>query len=119
MKAVIFFTYFCGFSILSWGQGVFFEKISAEQAEEWGLIYRAVDDSALMDDAQALAVRLANGPTLALATMKKNINAAMDSALHEVFIAEAEGQRFAGQSEDAKEGGMAFLQKRKAEFKGK
>lgn len=95
------------------------EKISAEQAEEWGLIYRAVDDSALMEDAQALAVRLANGPTLALATMKKNINAAMDSALHEVFIAEAEGQRFAGQSEDAKEGGMAFLQKRKAEFKGK
>jgi len=40
------------------------EKISAEQAEEWGLIYRAVDDSALMEDAQALAVRLANGPTL-------------------------------------------------------
>jgi 2-(1,2-epoxy-1,2-dihydrophenyl)acetyl-CoA isomerase len=95
------------------------EKIGAEQAEDWGLIYKAVDDDALMDEARALATKLANGPTLAYSTMKKNINTAMDGALHEVFIAEAEGQRLAGESDDAKEGGMAFLQKRKAEFKGK
>jgi 2-(1,2-epoxy-1,2-dihydrophenyl)acetyl-CoA isomerase len=95
------------------------EKIGAEQAESWGLIYRAVDDETLMAEAKALAEKLANGPTLALATMKRNIATAMDGTLPEVFVAEAEGQRLAGASADAMEGGMAFLQKRKAEFKGK
>lgn len=95
------------------------EKIGAEQAEGWGLIYRAVDDDALLAEAKALAEKLANGPTLALATMKRNIATAMDGTLPEVFVAEAEGQRLAGASADAMEGGMAFLQKRKAEFKGK
>lgn len=94
------------------------EKIGAEQAEAWGLIYKAVDDDALMNEARALALKLANGPTLAYATMKKNIATALDGALPEVFLAEAEGQRLAGASDDAKEGGMAFLEKRKPEFKG-
>jgi len=95
------------------------EKIGAEQAEQWGLIYKAVDDDALMSEARALAEKLANGPTLAYATMKRNIATALDGTLPEVFLAEAEGQRIAGASADAMEGGMAFLQKRKAEFKGK
>ncbi|SMQ74200.1 Enoyl-CoA hydratase [Altererythrobacter xiamenensis] len=95
------------------------EKIGAEQAEEWGLIYKAVDDDALMSEARALAEKLANGPTLALKTMKQNIALATDGSLQQVLIAEAEGQRLAGASEDAQEGGMAFLQKRKAEFKGR
>ncbi|OZA92338.1 MAG: 2-(1,2-epoxy-1,2-dihydrophenyl)acetyl-CoA isomerase [Erythrobacter sp. 34-65-8] len=94
------------------------EKIGAEQAEEWGLIYKAVEDADLMGEARALALKLANGPTLAYATMKKNIALAMDGTLPEVLVAEAEGQRIAGASADAMEGGMAFLQKRKAEFKG-
>lgn len=95
------------------------EKIGADQAEEWGLIYKSVEDDALMDEARALAEKLANGPTLALRTMKQNIALATDGSLQQVFVAEAEGQRLAGASEDAREGGMAFLQKRKAEFKGK
>jgi len=95
------------------------EKIGAEQAEAWGLIYRAVDDDALLSEARALAEKLANGPTLALATMKRTIVTALDGTLPEVFIAEAEGQRLAGASEDAREGGLAFLEKRKAQFKGK
>ena len=95
------------------------EKIGAEQAEEWGLIYKAVEDEALMGEARALAEKLANGPTVALRTMKENIALATDGSLQQVFVAEAEGQRLAGASEDAKEGGMAFLQKRKAEFRGK
>ncbi|MHA6333784.1 enoyl-CoA hydratase-related protein [Qipengyuania sp. CAU 1752] len=94
------------------------EKIGAQQAEDWGLIYKAVDDSALMDEARALAEKLANGPTLALRTMKQNIATALDGAIQQVFVAEAEGQRMAGASADAMEGGMAFLQKRKATFKG-
>jgi 2-(1,2-epoxy-1,2-dihydrophenyl)acetyl-CoA isomerase len=95
------------------------EKIGAAQAEEWGLIYKTVDDAALMDEASALAARLASGPTLSYATMKRTIATALDGTLPEVLLAEAEGQRIAGGSEDAREGGMAFLQKRKAEFKGK
>jgi 2-(1,2-epoxy-1,2-dihydrophenyl)acetyl-CoA isomerase len=95
------------------------EKIGAEQAEEWGLIYKACDDETLLDEARALATKLANGPTLALKTMKQNIALAADGSLQQVFVAEAEGQRIAGASDDAKEGGMAFLQKRKAEFKGR
>jgi 2-(1,2-epoxy-1,2-dihydrophenyl)acetyl-CoA isomerase len=51
--------------------------------------------------------------------MKRNIATAMDGTLPEILLAEAEGQRIAGASEDAMEGGMAFLQKRKANFKGK
>jgi len=94
------------------------EKISGEQAEEWGLIYKCVDDAALMSEARALAEKLANGPTIAYAQMKRNIATAMDGNLQQVLLAEAEAQRVAGGTADAMEGGMAFLQKRKAEFKG-
>ncbi|GGD94888.1 enoyl-CoA hydratase [Tsuneonella deserti] len=95
------------------------EKIGAERAEEWGLIYRCVDDEALMGEATTLAEKLAAGPTLSYATMKRNIAIALDGGLPDVLLAEAEGQRIAGASEDAMEGGMAFLQKRKAAFKGR
>ena len=95
------------------------EKIGAQQAEDWGLIYKAVGDAALMDEANALARRLAEGPTLAYATMKRNIATALDGTVNDVFLAEAEGQRLAGDSADAMEGGMAFLQKRKPAFTGR
>ena len=95
------------------------EKIGAEQAEDWGLIYKAVDDEALMDEAMALATRLSEGPTVAYATMKANIATALDGTLPQVLLVEAEGQRTAGASADAMEGGMAFLEKRKPAFKGR
>jgi len=94
------------------------ERIGAEQAESWGLIYRAVDDAALWDEALALATRLAAGPTVALGAMRRNIMTALDGTFDEVLRAEAEGQRIAGGSADAREGGLSFLQKRKPEFKG-
>ena len=94
------------------------EKISGTQAEEWGLVYKCVEDADLMTEARALAEKLANGPTVAYATMKRNIATALDQNLQMVLLAEAEAQRVAGGTKDAMEGGMAFLQKRKAEFKG-
>jgi 2-(1,2-epoxy-1,2-dihydrophenyl)acetyl-CoA isomerase len=94
------------------------EKISGEQAEEWGLIYKCVEDAELITEARALAEKLANGPTMAYAQMKRNIATALDGNLQQVLMAEAEAQRVAGGTKDAMEGGMAFLQKRKAEFKG-
>lgn len=95
------------------------EKISSEKAADWGLIYKSVEDADLQAEARALATRLAHGPTLAYAVMRKNILTALENSYAEQLLAEAEGQRIAGGSTDAIEGGMAFLQKRKPEFTGK
>ena len=95
------------------------EKVMGEQAADWGLVYKCVEDEALAGEVAALAARLASGPTLAYATMRKTILTALEHGLADTLQAEAEGQRIAGNSADAVEGGMAFLQKRKAEFKGK
>jgi 2-(1,2-epoxy-1,2-dihydrophenyl)acetyl-CoA isomerase len=95
------------------------EKIGGEKAENWGLIYKCVEDAALMDEARALATRLANGPSLALGVMRQNIAAALEGDYASALLREAEGQRIAGSSADAIEGAMSFLQKRKAAFQGK
>jgi 2-(1,2-epoxy-1,2-dihydrophenyl)acetyl-CoA isomerase len=94
------------------------EKIQAEKAVEWGLIYRCVEDADLMAEAKALAVRLANGPTVALGIMRQNLAVALNVDFATALVREAEGQRMAGDTADAREGAVAFLQKRKAEFKG-
>ena len=54
------------------------EKIGAEQAADWGLIYKCVEDADLQTEARTLAVRLAGGPSLALGIMRQNIAAALD-----------------------------------------
>lgn len=95
------------------------ERVSAETAELWGMIHKAVDDAALADEALALATRLAAGPTVALGTMRQNLARALESDLATTLLIEAEGQMRAGDSADAGEGIRAFLQKRKAEFTGK
>jgi 2-(1,2-epoxy-1,2-dihydrophenyl)acetyl-CoA isomerase len=95
------------------------EKISGDVAAEWGLIYKCVEDDVLQAEARVLATRLANGPTIAYATMRKNILTAMENSYAEALLAEAEGQRIAGSTADAMEGGIAFMQKRKPDFKGK
>lgn len=95
------------------------EKIGADQAEAWGMIYKSVEDAELEAETAALAARLASGPTLSYATMRKNILIALENSLSDTLLAEAEGQRIAGSSADAAEGGLSFLQKRKPNFQGK
>lgn len=95
------------------------EKIGAEKAESWGLIYKAVDDAELQDQALALATRLAAGPTVALGVMRQNLVKALEADYANALQIEAEGQRIAGDSSDAAEGGNAFLEKRKPVFTGK
>ena len=95
------------------------EKIHGPKAEQWGLIHKCVDDAALIGEASALAARLAAGPTVALGVMRQNIAAALDCDYASALVREAEGQRIAAGSGDAIEGGMAFLQKRKATFQGR
>ena len=94
------------------------DRIHGEEAERIGLIYKCVEDEALAGEAAALAERLASGPTVALSRMKANLRQGLQVDLNSALQMEADGQRVAGSSADAMEGGMAFLQKRKAQFKG-
>ncbi|MEO1167430.1 MAG: enoyl-CoA hydratase-related protein [Pseudomonadota bacterium] len=94
------------------------EKIPAAQALDWGLIYKVVDDADLMDEALALAKRLAEGPTFALGKMRKLARDNMDLGYHEALDAEAEAPREAGNSQDAVIGAVAFLKKEKPKFTG-
>ena len=95
------------------------EKIHGEEAERIGLIYRCVDDEALEGEVQSLAERLADGPTVALGAMKQVLRQGLQADLATTLAAEADAQKRAGNSNDAAEGAVAFLQKRKAAFNGK
>ena len=94
------------------------ERIPAEKAESWGLIYQAVDDADLMPQAMALAERLANGPTRALGMMRQGLARALAQSYEEALATEAAHQSLAADSADAAEGGKAFLERRKPAFKG-
>ena len=95
------------------------EKLSADKALEWGAIHKVVEAENLLDEANTLAQRLASLPTIALGVMRKNLAEALECDYSTALLREAEGQRIAADSEDAREGAIAFLKKRKAEFKGK
>ncbi|MFO1327218.1 MAG: enoyl-CoA hydratase-related protein [Rubrivivax sp.] len=94
------------------------ERIGADQAESWGLIWKAVDDAELMPQAQALAARLAAGPTRALGLMRQGLARALEQNYAEAMATEASHQMIAADSADAREGAAAFLERRKAQFKG-
>ena len=94
-------------------------QIKAEQAKEWGLIWDVVDDDELMKTATEVARGLADGPTLSLARIKEAMNRASGNQLSQQLDLERDFQRELGRSEDFKEGVLAFLAKRKPNFKGK
>jgi 2-(1,2-epoxy-1,2-dihydrophenyl)acetyl-CoA isomerase len=93
------------------------EPLSAEDAANWGLIWKAVDDDGLMDEAIKLVEGFAKGPTNAYALTKKAIHEASTNSLDAQLDAERKYQREAGMSDDYKEGVAAFLQKRPADFR--
>jgi 2-(1,2-epoxy-1,2-dihydrophenyl)acetyl-CoA isomerase len=94
-------------------------KLSAEDAERWGLIWKAVEDGKLLEEAKALAAQLAAGPTKGYGLVKKALHAAEGNSLDAQLDLERDLQREAGFSEDYREGVSAFLQKRTPQFKGK
>ncbi|MGC1302404.1 MAG: 2-(1,2-epoxy-1,2-dihydrophenyl)acetyl-CoA isomerase PaaG [Caulobacteraceae bacterium] len=95
------------------------QPIGAEQAEAWGLIWKAVDDDKLMDEALTLAGRLASGPTRGLAQTKHLIRTTWSRSLDQELDLERDIMRVLGHSEDYQEGVAAFFEKRPAVFKGK
>jgi 2-(1,2-epoxy-1,2-dihydrophenyl)acetyl-CoA isomerase len=91
-------------------------QLPAEQALEWGLVNRVVDHTELMEEAQSLAQRLADGPA-ALPLTRKLF---WDIAAHEAqFAREAAAQQLAGATDDFAEGLAAFQQKREPKFSGR
>lgn len=94
------------------------EKLSAERAEEWGLIWRSVPDEALMEEALAMAAHFASAPTKGLAFTKKALQASYANTLPDQLKLEGEMMRELGYSHDYREGVAAFIAKRPAQFKG-
>ena len=95
------------------------EKVSAEKALDWGMIYKVVPGDALIDEARALAARFAAGPTRAYALIRQGVRDCLDKPLSEALRIERQNQLHAGRTEDFAEGVAAFVGKRKAEFKGR
>ena len=95
------------------------ERVSAADAERWGLVNRVVADADLAAEADALTRRLADGPTRSYAGSKRQLNAWMLSGYQDQLELEARLQREMAGTEDFVEGVMAFMQKRSTSFKGR
>jgi 2-(1,2-epoxy-1,2-dihydrophenyl)acetyl-CoA isomerase len=95
------------------------EPVSAEDALDWGLINRVVPDGDLMDDARALARRVAKGPTRSYAQSKRALNNSLMKIMDEQLDLEAQIQGEMTQSADFLEGISAFVEKREPNFTGK
>ncbi|TVV70412.1 enoyl-CoA hydratase-related protein, partial [Sphingomonas solaris] len=94
------------------------ERISAEQAETWGMIHAVHDDADLMPAARAMVARLAAGPTVAYRLIRHAIDAAATLSFGETLALERANQRTAGLTADHAEGVAAFLARRPPVFRG-
>ncbi|WP_108659016.1 2-(1,2-epoxy-1,2-dihydrophenyl)acetyl-CoA isomerase PaaG [Acuticoccus kandeliae] len=95
------------------------EKVDADTAERWGLLYRVYDDDELMGEAMKIAERLAALPTVGLSLMKRAFALGESATLDAQLDHERDLQREAGQHPDYQEGVAAFVEKRKPRFIGR
>jgi 2-(1,2-epoxy-1,2-dihydrophenyl)acetyl-CoA isomerase len=94
------------------------ERMSAQDAQDCGLVARVVDDEALFDEALAIAQRLGEGPSVAIGLIRKQVAAALNLTQAETLALEASNQSEAGRTADFREGVAAFREKRPPTFKG-
>ena len=101
------------------GASFFAEKIYAQQAEQWGLIWESVPNDVFEKTWKARAEQLALGPTVAYQNIKKALRQSLGNSIEEQLGLEARLQRECGQTRDFVEGVVAFSQKRSANFEGR
>jgi enoyl-CoA hydratase/carnithine racemase len=95
------------------------EPLAAETAEKWGLIWKVVDDEGLLEEALAVAQKLADGPPISIGLIKGQIESAWNASLASTLDEEASSQARAFVTDDLREGAAAFVQKRPARFTGR
>ena len=95
------------------------KTINAAEAERIGLVNQVVPADALLSTAKELAVRLANGPSIAISLAKSCIYNGMQMTLEQALENEAQAASLILQTEDQKEGTNAFKEKRKPVYKGR
>ncbi|HET9785394.1 MAG TPA: 2-(1,2-epoxy-1,2-dihydrophenyl)acetyl-CoA isomerase PaaG [Terriglobales bacterium] len=101
------------------GMALLGERVSARQAAEWGMIWRAVPDAEFPEAVEAIVQQLATGPTLGLAATKAAIYSGLTNSLHTQLDIERDLNRALGHSRDYAEGVAAFLAKRTPNFEGR
>ncbi len=94
------------------------DKISAEEAERLGMVYKIFPDRSFKEETEKIAFTLASLPTIGLAYTKKALNKSLEQTLEQQLKTEDELQQKAALTKDFEEGVCAFLEKRKAIFKG-
>jgi 2-(1,2-epoxy-1,2-dihydrophenyl)acetyl-CoA isomerase len=95
------------------------DKLSAAEAERWGMIYRVFKDEEFATQSYQLAIQLAAMPTKAMGFIKQALNSSFTNSLESQLSLEDELQQKAASTEDYREGVNAFLEKRKPVFRGK
>ncbi|WP_136442268.1 enoyl-CoA hydratase-related protein [Pacificoceanicola onchidii] len=100
------------------GAALFGDKITAQQADDWGMIWEAVPDAGFDAHWRSRAAHLANGPTVAYQNLKVALRGAFENDLEAQLAVEAKLQGQCGKTRDFKEGVMAFLEKRPAAYEG-
>ena len=95
------------------------EPVPAEQAEAWGMIWKAIDDTGLMDEAHRLAAHFAVQPTVGLGLIKQALDASETNDLDRQLDLERDLQGQAGRTPDYLEGVTAFFEKRQPKFSGR